>query len=66
MFSQTQYEIFGHVDLSGLNDSNAPAALCFKKRVRGVNGTLKKHYLECLMGGCRRKGHIDGRDVCYQ
>lgn len=58
MFSQTQYEIFGHVHLSRLDDSNAPAALCFKNQVRGVNGTLKKHSLEFLIGDCRRKGHI--------
>lgn len=58
MFLQTQYEIFGHADLSRLDDSNGAAAMCFKKQVRGVNGTLKKHSLEFLMRDFRRKGHV--------
>lgn len=35
MFSQTQYEIFGHVDLSRLDDSTAPAAMGFENRSEG-------------------------------
>lgn len=58
MFLQTQYEIFGHADLSRLDDSNAAAAMCFIKQVRGVSGTLKKRSLEFLLRDCRRKGHV--------